>query len=285
MEKILRILIIFIILWITLIYPLIVYWAKKMQDPWQLRFVFGKMGVGKTGLIAKNALKDVLSGEFDYVYTSIGVPGTRKFDPDDIKSGYTFPPKSSVYIDEFGLVANSRDFKKFPKEMRAWFKFLRQSKVKCTIYSQAPDVDKAVRDLCHSYALLRRVGPFVLEFEVSKNIDVGQDDSGNGQLIDNYFKSGIIGGLHIHYLPRYFGLWNSFDPPAWEYIASEDIPITPQFLRSARFRKFYKFNFSNVYERSLRSVAAMRSKIYLSIFKHSFFESGRNFKNLQYFDY
>lgn len=280
-----KILIILIIIWIFILWPIVFYWAKQMEDPYQLRFTFGKMGVGKTGLIAKSALKDVMDPRFKQVYTSIGVPGTKRFNPEDLKVGMTFPPYSSIYIDEFGLVANSRDFKKFPKELRAWFKYIRQSRCKVTLYSQAPDVDKAVRDLCHSYSLLRRVGPFVLEFEVSKNIDVGQDTDGNGQLIDNYFKSGIIGGLKIHYLPRYFGLWNSFDPPAWDYIRSEDIPISPQFIRSASFKKFYKFNFRSVYDRELRRVSALRSKLYNRIFDGSFFIVEKMWNDLQYFNY
>ena len=280
-----KILIILILLWIFILWPFIFYWAKKMEDPYQLRFTFGKMGVGKTGLIAKCALKDVLDPRFENVYTSIGVPGTKKFNPEDLKVGTTFPPYSSIYIDEFGLVANSRDFKKFPKELREWFKFIRQSKCKVTLYSQAPDVDKSVRDLCHSYSLLRRVGPFVLEFEVSKNIDVGQDMEGNGQLIDNYFKGGVIGGMTIHYLPRYFGLWNSFDPPKWDIIDSVDIPISPQFKRSADFKKFYRFNFNTVYDRTIRRVSAVRSKLASRIFDGSFFVPWQMFKTLQFPEY
>lgn len=281
MEKILKILAVLIAAYGLVVYPLVVFWAKRMEDVFQLRFIFGKMGVGKTGLIAKMALQDSLDPIFSNVFTSIGVPGTKKFDPEDLKVGTTFPPYSSVYIDEFGLIANSRDFKTFPKELRKWFKYLRQSKCKVTIFSQAPDIDKSVRDLCHSYALLRRVGPFVLEFDVSKNIDVGQDQDGNGQLVDNYFKSGIIGGLHIHYLPRYFGLWNSFDPPSWDLIKSESIPVTPQFIRSASFKKFYKFNFRTVYQKALRRVAAMRTSAAKRLFDGTFFVSEDVFRNLQ----
>ena len=285
MEKILKFVVVLISADLFIVYPLVVYWAKRMDDVFQLKFIFGKMGVGKTGLIAKLALKDVMNPVFSNVYTSIGVPGTKKFDPEDLKVGTTFPPYSSVYIDEFGLIANSRDFKTFPKELRKWFKFLRQSKCKVTIFSQAPDIDKSVRDLCHSYALLRRIGPFVFEFDVSKNIDVGQDQDGNGQLVDNYFKAGIIGGMHIHYLPRYFGLWNSFDPPAWDMIKSEDIPVNPNFIRSASFNKFYRFNFKRVYEVTLRRVSAMRSAAAKRLFDGSFFVDAQTFNNLQRFQY
>lgn len=142
MEKILK-LVLFVILpfYIFIFHPIYLYWAKKMEDWWIVKFVFGKMGVGKTGLIAKWASQDLLDPKFKGgVYTSIGVAGTYKFNPEDIKEGLSFPPYSSVYIDEFGLIANSRDFKSFPKELRRWFKYVRQSRIKLTIFSQAPDI-------------------------------------------------------------------------------------------------------------------------------------------------
>lgn len=140
MEKILKILFWIGILFTFIIHPIYLYWAKRMEDVWKIKFCFGKMGVGKTGLIAKWSSQDLKDPTFDRVYTSIGVAGTYKFDPEDLKEGFTFPPRSSVYIDEFGLIANSRDFKSFPKELRRWFKYARQSRIKLTIFSQAPDI-------------------------------------------------------------------------------------------------------------------------------------------------
>lgn len=260
-----KIIILFSLIMFFVIYPLIIYWIPRMQDPYQLRLVFGKMGVGKTGLIAKCAMKDLLDPRFDQVYTTIGVPGTYKIDfKEVIENEMTFPPNSSIYVDEFGLVYNNRDFKSFPAKTRKWFKFIRQSRCKLTIFSQSPDVDKSVRDLCHSYGLLRRIGPFVFEFEVSKNIDVGSDHDGNGQLIDNYFKMGVLTGLHIHYLPRYFDLWKSFDPPTWEIVEADLIPVNPALYRAFSFRKFYNKHFVHVYPKITSRVAAC----YNSIYKH-----------------
>lgn len=252
-----------------------------MEDVWRIKFVFGKMGVGKTGLIAKWSSQDLLDPTFNRVYTSIGVSGTYKFNPEDLKEGFTFPPRSSVYIDEFGLIANSRDFKSFPKELRRWFKFARQSRIKLTIFSQAPDIDKSVRDLCHSYSLLRRIGPFVFEFDVTKNIDVGSDQDGNGQLVDSYAKLGILGGMHIHYLPKYFGLWESYDPPHWEYVSAEFIPKSPSLIRSQKWRKFYPFNFKQVYKKAIGRVSTARRHLYQKFFYRTFFISKMDFNRLQ----
>lgn len=267
-----------------LINPFIVYYVKEMQDPFQLSFLFGKMGTGKTGLIAIMSGKDLTDPAFKHVYTSNGIPGTLKFDPADIGKGFSFPPYSSIYIDEFGLLYNSRDFKTFPKEARRWFKYLRQSKCKVTIFSQAPDIDKSIRDLAHRYGLVRRLGPFTLLFDVGKNIDIGQDIEGNGQIIDNYFKYGLIGGLHVYYLPRYFGLWDSFDPPEMKLIESEMVSPTVGLVRSMSLRKWYRWNFKKVYPWLTRRISALEQKIryfrgYLFLSKKRFYEMQWHFLN------
>lgn len=266
------------------LHPLVIYWAVRMKDPWCLKLTFGKMGVGKTGLIAKLAMKDLQDDTFKRVYTTIGVPGTYKFDfKEVIENNLTFPPESSIYVDEFGLVYNNRDFKSFPEQTRRWFKYIRQSRCKLTVYSQAPDIDKAVRDLCHSYSMLRRIGPFVIEFEISKNIDVGSDLQGNGQLIDNYFKLGLIGGIKFHYLPRYFELWKSYDPPTWEICQADLQPITPQLYRAFSFKKFYKFNFRSVYSDMCARVSRTW-QILMKRFAGTLFISDREFNSLQFFN-
>lgn len=278
-----KVLIILIILWFFIINPLIVYWAKQMQDPYQLKLTFGKMGVGKTGLIAKSAMKDLQDKKFKRVYTTIGVPGTYKFDfKEMISKQQTFPPESSIYVDEFGLVYNNRDFKVFPEQARRWFKYIRQSRCKVTVFSQAPDIDKAIRDLCHSYSMLRRIGPFVFEIQVTKNIDVGSDADGNGQLIDNYAKLGLL-SIQIHYLPRYFDLWKSFDPPTWDIVKSELVPITPELYRAFSFRKFYKFNFRRVYDRLSARISSLRRSLYHR-FVNTIIITNKNFARLQFGD-
>lgn len=254
-----------------------------MKDPYRLVFHFGKMGVGKTGLICRWATEDLYNPDFKRVYTSIGVPGTYKFNPEDIGKNYTFPPFSSVYIDEFGLLYNSRDFKTFPKEARRWFKYLRQSQCKVTIFSQAPDIDKAIRDLAHGYGLLRRIGPFVILFDVCKNIDVGSDMEGNGQLIDNYFRLGIIGGIHIYYLPRYFGLWETHNPPTLDLIQSEYIKPTPELVRAISFKKWFKFNFCKVYDKQIGRISAVLRDLRQK-YKNIMLLSSKSFIRLQMFN-
>ena len=282
MEKVIKIFAFFIPVYFFLLNPFVIYWIKQMDDTYKLKFIFGKMGTGKSGLIAIWSIKDMTDPRFKYVYTSCGIPGTRKFNPEDIGKGFTFPPYSSIYIDEFGLLYNSRDFKSFPKAARQWFKYLRQSKCKVTIFSQAPDIDKSVRDLAHEYGLLRRVGPFSILFDVSKNIDIGQDIQGNGQIIDNYFKYGILGGMHIFYLPRYFGLWDSYAPPKMDLIADEYIDPNPTLIRSMRLKKWYRWNFQKVYKVLIGRVSAGQTYIHKKYFKGVFFVPDSWFNALNY---
>lgn len=246
--KLLIILLLFLLVFLFYLYPNIIYWDKKMIDHYILIFKFGKMGVGKTGDIAKHCMLDNQDPNFDRVYSSVKIEGTYFFDPHDLELGtVSFPPRSSIYIDELGLIWHSRDFKSFKPELRKWFKMIRQSKCKLTIYSQTPDIDKAIRDLCHEYHILSRFFCFTVDHLVSKKIDVGQDRDGNGQLVDAYQKMPIIGGISLNYMPRYIGLWNSFDPPAWDEIRSHYIPSTRNYDRRIKFIDWYSINFYEVY--------------------------------------
>lgn len=244
-----KVFLIFLALFIVFIlYPLIIYWNYKMIDHYKLIFKFGKMGVGKTGDIAKQCMKDNADPHFDRVYSTVKIPNTYYFDPHDLETGkVSFPPNSSVYIDELGLIWHARDFKSFPPQLRLWFKMMRQSKVKVTVYSQTPDIDKAIRDLCHEYHILSRFFCFTVDWLVEKKIDVGQDRDGNGQLVDAYMKLPLIGGISLNYMPRYIGLWNSFDPPQYDEIKSEFLPANRLYERRKLMFDWYCINFPNAY--------------------------------------
>lgn len=142
-------------------------------------------------------------------------------------------------------------------------------------------IDKSVRDLCHSYSLLRRIGPFVFEFDVTKNIDVGSDQDGNGQLVDAYSKIGVFGGLHVHYLPKYFGLWESYDPPKWNYVSSTYIEPTPALKRAQKWSKFYPYDLRLVYKSFLARISSLERQLYNRFFYRSFFISKMDFCKLQ----
>lgn len=237
----------FLLFFVLLIfYPLFLYWNYKLQEKNILIFKFGKMGCGKTSDIIKQSQKDLRSGEWTKVYTTVQSPGCYLFNPQDVGK-YTFEPNSSIYIDEVGMLYDSRKFSTFPDYVRDWFKFMRQYKCKVTLYSQAPDIDKKLRDLAHEYHLLSRWFVFTVDWLVYKKLDVGTDADGNGKLTETYQKGSIL-DMRLNYLPRYVGLFESYNPPQLPLIRSRYIEENEMSIRSSKFRIWQHFNLRNVYK-------------------------------------
>lgn len=265
---------IFIFKIVIIIYPFywfyIAYWVKQMETQNKLIFKFGKMGVGKTSDIVISGQKDLKNG-WKHIYSSVEIPNFHYFDPKRIAvdNKYSFAPYSSVYIDEASLIFHARDFKNFPKELRTWLAMIRQQHIKVTIYSQSPNIDKAIRDLCHEYHILKRIGPFLLDQLISKKIDIGEDSDGNGNLVDAYYKVPFVGGLEIHYLPRVVGIFQSFDPPQYNVIPSKFIVKNNAYERSLHFGQWSLFHLKRIIKLKIESIKlfctalqeAVRSKL------------------------
>lgn len=181
--------------------------------------IFGKKGSGKTTYIAKMSQKFIKKGF--KVYSNVSVPGTYLYDPSDIGS-CTFEPNSVVFCDEIGLIWNNRDFKDFKKCVREWFKFQRQYKIRMYAFSQAFDIDKQIRDLTDQIYLISRIGKFSILRPVYKKVGVHVNpESGEGQLCDSY-KLGSIFSCKFTFMPRYYGLFESFNPPSLPIILSTE---------------------------------------------------------------
>lgn len=132
------------------------YWfvhnVFKYRNPYKLTMIFGKKGSGKTTLLTKLALKYIKKGI--PVYTTSYVPGAYLFKPDEIGMS-DFPENCVIFIDEVGLVWNSRDFKNFGRDVRAYFKYQRHLKHTVYLFSQAFDIDKNLRDLTDCMYIVR----------------------------------------------------------------------------------------------------------------------------------
>lgn len=230
-------------------YYFVLWFTKRMETDNKLIFKFGKMGTGKTSDIVICGQRDLKNG-WKHVYSTVKIPNFHYFDASKIAIAptlYSFAPYSSIYIDEASLIFHARDFKNFPKELREWLAMIRQLHLKVTIYSQSPNIDKAIRDLCHEYHILKRFGVFLIDFLVTKKIDIGSDADGNGNLVDAYAKVGIFGGIQIHYLPRVIGVFNSFNPPQYNIITSQFIVKNDAYIRSESFKNFVPWHLKNVY--------------------------------------
>lgn len=202
-------------IWFVIIVFIIVYlFILSDSNPYRLIFLIGKRGSGKTSLIAKLSLKYQRKGY--KVYSNIEIPGNYVFDPSNIGID-TFEPNSIVFLDEIGLLYDNRKFKDFKDYTVQWFKYSRQYKIKMYMFSQAFDVDKKIRDLTDEMYLLTRLGKVTVIRKVHKKLGISTDQDGNGQLVDTY-RFGSIFDTKFIYLPRYYGMFKSFDPPKLDII-------------------------------------------------------------------
>lgn len=184
---------------------------------YKLIICFGKKGSGKSTLIAKLSQDYIKKGY--KVYSNIDVAGTYKYDPSDIGL-YTFEENSIVFCDEIGIIWNNRNYKEFKQCVIEWFKYQRKYKIRMYAFSQsAEDFDITLRRLIDELFIIKRIGNISIRIPVLLTIDVGHNQEGHGQFITNY-KKAFFTSWKLTYLPRYFGLFESFDAPHLDLIES-----------------------------------------------------------------
>lgn len=193
----------------------------KYRNPYRLIMIFGKKGSGKTTLLTKLALKYIKKGV--PVYTTSYVPGAYLFNPSEIGMS-DFPEDCVIFIDEVGLVWNSRDFKNFGRDVRAYFKYQRHLKHTVYLFSQAFDIDKNLRDLTDSMYIVRCYFNFIsVASRVNKKIAVisasesnGVSSQGESRIVDDFvvepFILALFGSRIFTYIPNYVKYFNSYDP-------------------------------------------------------------------------
>lgn len=195
--------------WLILgIILLILYWFFHTDHSLDVDFYAGRKGCGKTATLAAFSIEYFKKGM--KVYTNVpGISNTLYFNPkqlDDRK-----PAAGSVaLLDEVSLVWSNRDFRDFRAE--EFFRYCRQYKVKVIMFSQTFDVDLKIRSLVDRIFLMTRIGKVVLYRPVIKKLGVVQRPDGTGDLQDT-FAYGSILGWKLRYLPRYYGLFQTFNPP------------------------------------------------------------------------
>lgn len=197
--------------------------TKKYLNPYKLIFIFGKKGSGKTTTLTKIAL-DVIrnkkkGGKFGRVYSNVPLPGASLIEVADIGK-YTFEPNSVVLLDEIGMVWDARDFSKFPKEVRDFFKYQRQYRLKVYLFSQTFDVDKKIRDLTDEmYLLTNFARVFSMQRRILKKIAIKQAADGTSTLSEDYkFDLPFFGGIKLVFIPRYAAFYESFNPKQLAFI-------------------------------------------------------------------
>lgn len=189
--------------------------SKEFSSPFKLVMIVGKKGTGKTTDICKMNMYYRKKGWTTYCTETM--PDSYLIDPSDI--GYFELEKHSVlFIDEIGIIWHSRDFKKFAKEVREWFKLQRHRHLIVYCYSQSFDIDKSLRYLCDEIWIAKKYfGIFTVKKKVIKEIGIVEATSeGESRFVDNLKVVPWIipGSRKITYIPKYARYFDSFVAPS-----------------------------------------------------------------------
>lgn len=192
-------------------------YAKKFSNPYLIEYFVGVRGSGKSTLATKEAIAFQKKGH--RVYSNFEIFGCYKIDPSDI-GFYRLPPESLLLLDEVSLIWSNRDFKTFPKEVEAFFRYCRKYKIYCRLYSQNFDVDAKVRGLVDSiYILVKVANVFTIAKRVKRTLVLHQsskDDDGirtaEGFVSENYSYD-LPSTWKFCFIPRWIKFFNSFEAP------------------------------------------------------------------------
>lgn len=213
--------------------------TKKYINPYKTVLYYGKKGCGKTTLLTKIAIKEMRKGFL--VYSNVEIPGTIKFNPKDLKT-HTPKPNSVVLIDEIGLIWDNRNFKSFESEINAWFKYARQYRCKVHMFSQVPDIDLKIRNLCDSYYLIEnKFRVFSYGKRISKVLTVKTDIEGKGNLVDSFEFAPLLSwnSRKLTFIPHWKEFYQSFDPPYRPYIQGQKMPMNERQIASMNKDRIY----------------------------------------------
>lgn len=208
------------------------YYCKQFENPYLIEYYVGVRGAGKSTLATKEAIEFQKKGF--KVYANFEVFGAYRIDPADI-GFYRVPPNSLLLLDEVSLIWSNRDFKNFPREVEAFFRYVRKYHVYTRMYSQNFDVDAKVRGLVDSiYILIKILNVFTIAKKVKRTIvlhgSTKDEDSGQRTsegFISENFSYDLPSTWKVCFIPRWIKFFNSFEAP--------ELPS----------KEFYKFQFVN----------------------------------------
>lgn len=280
-----KFIIIFVLIFMWVIYPLFIYWNDKLENKYFAELYQGIPGTGKTGLCTKEIVMNQRKKTYDRVYCNFELPGSYLFNIDDIRyHKYKFKPNSLVLIDEAGVNLSNREFKKLDKDFIDWFAFLRHNKCRVKLYSQSTDIDKKVRDKCQKYHIMSRWFVFTVDKTYYKTLKPQTNLEGIGEVVES-LESGGIFEMRLHYLPRYVGLWDTYDYIKVPLIPSRYIMPTPKYKVSMFYKKWYRKNMMQVYSAFISRVSAMRARLYERFYYNTIFIDRLKFKYIRSFGF
>lgn len=192
---------------------------KYPLNPYECILIYGKPGTGKTVDIVYNCLKDLREGWTPYVNIHLNIPGVRYFDTKDFGK-FKFEPHSRVYIDEVGIIWNSRDYKSFDKNKREFCKLYRHNQISLIMYSQSNDVDVTLRRICSSEFIMSKFLYWTVKRKLRKNLKILPPEechNADEQLINYLEKESLLtpGAVKIYFQPTYYGYADTYEMPPY----------------------------------------------------------------------
>lgn len=213
--------------------------TRKYVNPYKTVLYYGKKGCGKTTYLTKVAINAIREGKT--VYSNVMIPGTILFNPKQLKT-CTPQPNSIVLIDEIGLIWDNRNFKSFESEINEWFKYARQYRVTVHMFSQVPDIDLKIRNLCDAYYLMEnKARVFSYGKRISKVLTVKTDIEGKGNLVDSFEFAPLLSpkSRTLTFIPRWSEFYQSFNPPTRPYIKGIEMPMNQNQIDSMNNHKLF----------------------------------------------
>lgn len=173
--------------------------------------VFGLPGMGKSTFLAKCAYKCLHGKSFmgvpphSKVFTNFECPGCYQLDFNAL--GVYHFSDSLFLIDEIMLLADSRDFKFFPPQLKYFFSHHRHFNcdvIWCSQYYD--DCDKKIRVLTQRYYLLEKHSTLPISFVKPITRFLGAK---KGQMLDTYELGAPITWRFV-WRPKYYKMFDSF---------------------------------------------------------------------------
>lgn len=236
--------------------------TKKYINPYKLYMVFGKKGSGKSTLMTRLAVQYVKRGWTVYCTEPLSVDGVRKFDVSWVGKR-SFDSNSLVLIDEVGMVWDNRDFTKFPKEVRDWFKLQRHYQCKVYLFSQAFDIDKKLRDLTDGlYLCSTKLRVFSWAKRIHRTVVLTESESDRESRISENLEFDTVlswpfGGRILTFIPRYAKYFDSHCVPKLDPLPYQVMQDPPPVSAAERSRR----NISPILLRLKRVWRKVKSKL------------------------
>lgn len=188
---------------------------KVFSNPYTIHMTIGKPGSGKSTLMVKRIIRSIKRGRRVLVNEEeIAKRLNVEYMPIERLASCRYE-NCDVYIDEAGIDVDNRAWKTQSKELAAWFKLHRHFKNNVYLFSQSYDIDKKIRDCCAHFSIVKqKFGVFIFEQRIDIIVRLIEADSFSkeGYIVDDLVKRKLIsGGLSIHFMPRYWKLYDSWD--------------------------------------------------------------------------